>query len=106
VEKCRQILKSFGNLRSEYPDIETAIEMICVTTKSDLKEVLDVLSMAGIYVPPDSQEDEIRRFINSAEKTKTVSELVQEVGFVFVISDKEAFRLVKKWFNHSEDVIV
>ena len=99
MEEWRQIIKSFSELRGKYPDIETAIEMVCVTTKSDIEEVLSVLSMTGVYVPPGPEEDEIKCFINSAGKTKTVSELVRAVGFTFVISNEEALRLVKKWFT-------
>ena len=84
MEEWRQIIRSFSELRDQYPDIETALEMVCVTTKSDIEEVLSVLSMTGVYVPPGPEEDEIKCFINSAGKTKTVSELVRAVGFTFV----------------------
>ena len=104
MEEWRQIIKSFSELRGKYPDIETAIEIVCVTTKSAIEEVLSVLTVTGVYVPPGPKEDEIKRFISSVGITKTVSELVRTVGFTFVISDEEAVRLVKKWSNYSGDI--
>ena len=105
MEEWRQIIRAFSELRGKYLDIETAIEMVCVTTKSDIEEVLSVLSMTGVYVPPGPEEDEIKCFINSAGKTKTVSELVRAVGFTFVISNEEALRLVSKWHKYPKDIV-
>ena len=104
MEKMRQILRSFSELRDQYPSIETAIEMVCVSTKLDLEEVLKMLTMVGVYVLPDSKEEnEIKCFIRSADMTKTtVPELMWNVGFYFCISDKEAARLVDKWLDRSD----
>jgi len=105
MEEYPHILSSFSYFRDNYTDVETAIEAVCIITKLDQEEVLSVLSAVGVYVLPDSEEEnEIRRFINSADRTKTVNELTAEVGFRFCICDREAKRLVEKWFNCSGDI--
>ena len=93
-------------LRDKYSDIQTAIEAVCISTGLDRENVLGVLSGAGVYILPDSEEElEIKRFICSTDKTKTtVKELAEKVGFRFCISDREAERLVHKWFDYSEDI--
>ena len=107
MEKLQKILRTFSDLRDKYSDIETAIEAVCISTKLDQIEVLGVLSMTGVYVLPDSEEErEIKRFISSADMAKTtVNGLAREVGFRFCISNRESKRLVEKWLNHSGGII-
>ena len=105
MEELKKILKTFSDLRDKYTDVETAIEVVCISTGLDQEKVLGVLSASGLYVLPGSEEEnEIKRFIGSADRTKTVNELAREVGFRFCISDCESKRLVEKWLNCSEDV--
>ena len=105
MEELKQILRTFSDLRDKYTDVETAIEAVCISTKVDLERVLEVIIKVGVYVPPDSEEErEIKNFISSADRTKTVNELAREVGFRFCISTIEAKRLVEKWLNYSGDI--
>ena len=94
------ILRAFSEARDKHADIQTAIEVVCISAGLDQKEVLGVLSVSGVYVLPDSEEEhEIKRFINSVDRAKTVDEMTREVGFRFCISNKEANRLVEKWIT-------
>ena len=94
------ILRAFSEAREKHTDIQTAIEVVCISTGLDKEEVLGVLSVSGVYVLPDSKEEhEIKSFINSVDRTKTVDEMTKEVGFRFCISNKEAKRLVEKWIS-------
>ena len=106
MEELCKILRSFSELRDKYLDIQTAIEAVCISTGLDQEEVLGVLSVTGVYVLPDSEEEnEIKCFISSVDKTKTtINELIREVGFRFCISDCESKRLVEKWLNCSENI--
>ena len=101
MEELCKILKYFSDLRNRYPDVKKAIEEVCTSTGLDQEVVLGVLSVCGVYVLPDSEEEnEIKRFIGSVDRIKTtVNELVREVGFRFCISDHESKRLVEKWFR-------
>ena len=101
MEEVCKILKYFSDLRSRYLDVKKAVEEVCISTGLDQEAILGVLSASGVYVLPDSEEEnEIKRFINSFDRIKTtVNELVREVGFRFCISDCESKRLVEKWFR-------
>ena len=106
MEELQRILKSFYELRDQYADIETAIEAVCISTGLDREKVLGVIDVTGVYVLPDSEEEqEIKRFVGLADKTKTTKELGKEVAFRFCISDREGERLIHKWFNNSEGVL-
>ena len=103
MEELQKILKSFSELRDKYSDIETAIEAVCIDTGLDRERVLGVINVTGVYVS-GSEEEEIKKFIRSASMIKTtVKELRMQVGFRFCISNREAERLVHKWFN-TEDI--
>ncbi len=101
MEELCKILKYFSDLRNRYPDVKKAIEEVCTSTGLGQEAILGVLSVSGVYVLPDSEEEnEIKRFIGSVDRTKiTVNELIREVGFRFCISDCESKRLVEKWFR-------
>ena len=101
MEELCKILKYFSDLRNRYPDVKKAIEEVCTRTGLDQGVILGALSASGVYVLPDSEEEnEIKRFINSVDGIKTtVNELIREVGFRFCISDCESKRLVEKWFR-------
>ena len=103
MEDVQKILKSFSELRDQYSDIQTAIEMVCVATGLGREDVLGVLSGAGLYILPGSEEElQIKRFIASADRAKTTEkELARAVDLNFCISSREAVRLVHKWFNNS-----
>ncbi len=105
MEEVQKILRHFSTYRDMYP-VEVAIEHVANDTGIDQQEVLDVLSGAGLYILPDSEEEQqIRRFIDSAHRAKpTVNELSRAVAWNFCISNKEAARLAHKWFNYSEDI--
>lgn len=96
----QRILKSFSELRDAYPDIQTAIEVVCISVGLDQEEVLGVLSVSGVYVLPGSlEEGEIKRFIASANMAETtVNELIRGVAFRFFISMRESKRLVESSF--------
>lgn len=99
-----KFLRVFSELRNNYSNIETAIEVTSVSTGLDLEELLGLLSATGVYVLPGSEEEDgIRRFIDSAPKTTAVDELARAVGFNFCICDDEAKRLVEKWFKTGGD---
>ncbi len=105
MEDLQKILKSFSELRDKYSDIQTAIEAVCISTGLDRERVLGVLDVTGVYVLPDSEEENaIKRYISRADKSKTnVDDLGKEVAFRFCISDREGKRIVHEWFN-SEDI--
>lgn len=105
MENLQRILKSFSELRDSYPDIQTAIETVCIGTGLDREEVLDALVASGVYVLPGSEEEcEIRRFISSVDRTKTtVGELAKEVAFRFCISSREARRLVENGVKENKE---
>ena len=103
MEELQKILKSFSELRDQYSDIQTAIEMVCVTTGLGREKVLGVLDVTGVYILPGCEEElQIKRFIASADRANpTEKELTRAVAFNFCISSREAERLVHKWFNNS-----
>ena len=105
MNDLQKILKCFYDLRDKQSDIEKAVEQVSNDTGINQEEVLGVLTGAGLYILPGSEEEgEIKRFISSADRTKTtVKELVKGVAWCFCISNKEAERLVHKWFN-TEDI--
>ena len=96
--EIQKILRAFSELRGKYTDIETAIEMVCVSAGLDRQEVINAITSAGVFVPPDSdEENNIKCFIGSVDKNKTTTnELIRTVGFRFCISMREAKRLVEK----------
>jgi hypothetical protein len=61
---------------------------------------LGLLSATGVYVLPDSkEEDKIKRYIASANEVQpTEEELSAVVSDNFCISNKEAERLVHKYY--------
>lgn len=96
MTNLQRVLRSFSASRARQPDIQKAVDEVCDTTGLGKEEVLNILEVAGVYVLPGSKmENSIRKFISSADKADlTPDELAREVGFRFVISTKEAKRLV------------
>jgi len=97
MTEVHMVLRSFSESRKRQPDIEKAVDKVCQDTKLDKEEVLAILDAAGVYVLPGSEmERSIKDFVSSVDWTKiTIDELIREVGFRFVISDKESKRLVE-----------
>ena len=100
TEELEKVMAAFADLRDKYADVDSAIEATCLATKLDRKNVLDFLVGVGLYVPPGSErEREIKKFIDSVERNKTMAdEVAKETAFRFCISSAEAKRLVKKWY--------
>jgi len=92
-----RVLRSFSASRDRQPDIQKAIDEVCRNTKVDKEKVLAILDASGVYVLPGSEmESSIKSFIRSIDMAKiTIDELIREVGFRFVISNKESKRLVE-----------
>ena len=101
MEDFQRVLRSFSEWRDKQPDIQEAIDKVCRDTELAREEVLAILEVTGVYVLPGSEiEDSIKSFISSVNTTRiTVDELIREVGFRFVISTKEARRLVESFAN-------
>jgi hypothetical protein len=97
MEELQKVLRCFSESRARHSDISRAIDEVFDNTKLDKERVVGILEVTGVYVLPGSEmEDSIKSYISSVDRSKiTAEELARQIGFRFVISNKESKRLVE-----------